>query len=81
MIAFFWPLDYRVSILASFLNFIQIEIAESGFDCEMMIQTYENDKLEQYGTTFLKNGYSGAIIGACSAKDSSGLRASAPVCQ
>lgn len=68
VIAFFWPLDYRVSILASFLNFIQIEIAESGFDCEMMIQTYENDKLEQYGTTFLKNGYSGAIIGACSAR-------------
>ena len=30
VIAFFWPLDYRVSILASFLNFIQIEIAESG---------------------------------------------------
>ena len=51
VIAFFWPLDYRVSILASFLNFIQIEIAESGFDCEMMIQTYETDKLEQY---FLK---------------------------
>ena len=68
VIAFFWPLDYRVSILASFLNFIQIEIAESGFDCEMMIQTYENDKLEQYGTTFLKNGYSGAIIGAYSGK-------------
>lgn len=41
VIAFFWPLDYRVNILASFLNCIQIEIAESGFDCEMMIQTYE----------------------------------------
>ena len=81
VIAFFWPLDYRVSILASFLNFIQIEIAESGFDCEMMIQTYENDKLEQYGTTFLKNGYSGAIIGACSAKDQQWLEGICPVCQ
>ena len=78
VIAFFWPLDYRVSILASFLNFIQIEIAESGFDCEMMIQTYENDKLEQYGTTFLKNGYSGAIIGACSAKDQQWLEGICP---
>ena len=78
VIAFFWPLDYRVSILASFLNFIQIEIAESGFDCEMMIQTYENDKLEQYGTTFLKNGYSGAIIGACSAKDQQSLEGLCP---
>ena len=74
VIAFFWPLDYRVSILASFLNFIQIEIAESGFDCEMMIQTYENDKLEQYGTTFLKNGYSGAIMWHALPKTSSGLR-------
>ena len=47
----------------------------------MMIQTYENDKLEQYGTTFLKNGYSGAIIVHALPKTSSGLRASAPVCQ
>ena len=78
VIAFFWPLDYRVSILASFLNFIQIEIAESGFDCEMMIQTYENDKLEQYGSSFLKNGYSGAIIGACSAKDQQWLESICP---
>ena len=68
-LAFFWPLDYRVSIQASFLNFSQIEIAESGFDCEMMIQTYENDKLEQYGSSFLKYGYCVAFIGACSAKD------------
>lgn len=78
VIAFFWPLDYRVSILASLLNFIQIEIAESGFDCEMMIQTYENDKLEQYGSAFLKNGYSGAIIGACSFKDQQWLESISP---
>ena len=44
----------------------------------MMIQTYENDKLEQYGTTFLKNGYSGAIIGACSAKDQQWLEGICP---
>lgn len=78
VIAFFWPLDYRVNILASFLNCIQIEIAESGFDCEMMIQTYENDKLEQYGSAFSKNGYSGAIIGACSMKDQQWLESISP---
>lgn len=81
VIAFFWPLDYRVSILASFLNFIQIEIAESGFDCEMMIQTYENDKLEQYGTTFLKMATAALLSVHALPKTSSGLRASAPVCQ
>lgn len=69
VIAFFWPLDYRVMILASFLNALQLEIQQSGFDCELVIQTYENDKLDQYDASILKNGYNGIIIGACSQKD------------
>ncbi|MEW4414857.1 LacI family DNA-binding transcriptional regulator [Clostridium sp. AN503] len=69
VIAFFWPLDYRTSILASFMNSLQVEIQRIGFDCELVIQTYENDKLDQYDASILKNGYSGIVIGACSNSD------------
>ena len=69
VIAFFWPLDYRTPILASFLNSFQREIQRTGFDCELVIQTYENDQLNQYAAAILKNGYSGIVVGACSTKD------------
>ena len=69
VVAFFWPLDYRTSILASLLNALQLEIKSIGFNCELVIQTYENDKLDQYDASILKNGYSGVIVGACSQKD------------
>lgn len=69
VIAFFWPLDYRTAILASMLNSLQLEIQHLNFDCELVIQTYENDKLDQYAHSIIKNGYSGVIIGACSRKD------------
>lgn len=69
VIAIFWPLDYRTNILASFLNSFQLELANIDFDCELVIQTYENDRLDQYDASILKNGYSGIIVGACSRKD------------
>lgn len=69
VIAFFWPIDYRTGILASFLNYLQLEIKRLNFDCELVIQTYENDKLDQYDASILKHGYSGIVIGACSKAD------------
>lgn len=69
VIAFFWPIDYRTTILASFLNALQLEIKALNFDCELVIQTYENDHLSQYGALILKNEYSGIIVGACSYDD------------
>lgn len=69
VIAVFWPLDYRTSILASFLNSFQLEIQQLEFDCELVVQTYENDKLEQYSSAIIRNGYNGIIIGACSKSD------------
>lgn len=69
VIAFFWPLDYRTMILASFLNALQLECADSGFDCEIVVQTYTNDHLDQYHSAISKTGYSGVVVGACSAKD------------
>ncbi|WP_320930641.1 LacI family DNA-binding transcriptional regulator [Hungatella sp.] len=78
VIAFFWPIDYRTAILASFLNSLQLEINRLQFDCELVVQTYENDKLEQYSSSIIKNGYNGIIIGACSKKDLEYLEQLAP---
>lgn len=78
VIVFFWPIDYRTSILASFLNALQLEIKELNFDCELMVQTYENDHLDQYGPLILKNGYSGMIIGASSYLDLEYLESLSP---
>lgn len=78
VIVFFWPIDYRTSILASFLNALQLEIKERKFDCELVVQTYENDHLDQYGSLILKNGYSGMIIGACSDLDLKYLESLSP---
>lgn len=78
VIAFFWPIDYRTSILASFLNSLQLEIKHLNFDCELVIQTYENDHLDQYDALILKNGYSGIIVGASSQLDLTYLESRSP---
>ncbi len=78
VVAFFWPLDYRTSILASFLNSIEAEIKRTGFDFELVIQTYENDHLEQYDPSLLENGYNAVIVGACSIKDLEYLESLSP---
>ncbi len=77
-IAFFWPIDYRTTILASFLNALQLEAKNIGFDCELVIQTYENDHLDQYDSSILKHGYHGIIIGACSKQDVDYLESLSP---
>lgn len=77
-IAFFWPIDYRTAILSSFLNSLQLEIQVLGFDCELVIQTYENDKLDQSAAAIINNGYNGIIIGACSARDLEYLESLSP---
>ncbi|MBQ3373800.1 MAG: LacI family DNA-binding transcriptional regulator [Oscillospiraceae bacterium] len=69
VIAFFWPADFRLSILASFLNAYSRRIRETGFNCELVVQAYENDSLEKYASSLLKNTYNAVIVGACSQKD------------
>lgn len=69
VIAFYWPLDYRTPILAAFLNALQKEIKEQNFDCELVIQTYENDLLERDASAIIKNNYNAVIIGASSKND------------
>lgn len=69
VIAFYWPLDFRVPILASFLNSLQREIDRTGFACELVIQPYQNDHLDMSEDSILRNGYSGIILGALTEKD------------
>ncbi len=68
-VAFFWPLDYRTAILATFLNSMGSEMKRIGFDFELFVQTYENDRLDQYASTMLETGYNGVVVGGCSIKD------------
>ena len=69
VIAFYWPLDYRTTILAAFLNALQVEIKRLNFDCELVVQTYTNDYLEEDAAALIKNNFNGVIIGAMSEKD------------
>lgn len=78
VIAFYWPTDYRTNILASFLNNIQKELSNLNFNCELVIQTYENDKLAESATPIIKNSYNGIIIGATSNQDIAYLETLSP---
>lgn len=77
-VAFFWPLDYRTAILASFLNSIESELKRIGYDLELVVQTYENDHLDQYNSALLEYGYNAVIVGACSIKDVEYLESLSP---
>ena len=72
-IAFFWPIDYRTNILASLLNAFQNSVKLLDFDCELIVQTYENDHIDQHIDPYIKNNYNAILIGAASEKDLSYL--------
>ncbi|HEY9575718.1 MAG TPA: LacI family DNA-binding transcriptional regulator [Lachnospiraceae bacterium] len=69
IIAFYWPLDQRTNILASFLSAVQMITSERKFDCEIVIRTYKNDYIKESIPPLLDGSYSGALIGALSHKD------------
>lgn len=75
VIAFFWPMDYRLSILASFINSISKELHNQGVECELVVQTFENDRLKDAAQILQGHYYSAMIIGACSADDLAFLEA------
>lgn len=77
-IAFYWPVDYRTNILASFINNVQKELDLKNFDCELIIQTYENDCLEKNAAPIIKSSYNGIIVGAASCKDLEYLESLSP---
>ena len=78
VIALYWPLDTRVSILAVFLNVFRMEARKQGFDCELVIQTFENDRLKEDATAIIQNSYSGIIVGAASVRDIEYLESISP---
>lgn len=68
-LAFYWPIDDRSGIMASFLVNIQAAVKKRNFECEILIRTYENDQIEKSIDSLAKNSYAGALIGATSKKD------------
>lgn len=68
-IALYWPLDYRATYLASILMGIKNEMKKLNYDCDIVVCTYENDKLCDEFNLSIKNKFSAAIIGATSIKD------------
>lgn len=69
VIAFFWPMDYRLPVLASFLNSISKELREQNAQCEIVVQTFENNRLCDSAQVLQDHYYSAIIVGACSASD------------
>lgn len=68
-VAIYWPLDYRTILLSSILKGISKEIKRLNYDCEIIVCTYENDKLYAETSLCSKNKYNAAIIGGISIKD------------
>lgn len=69
VVALFWPVDFRLQILASFINGITKELHMQGVECELTIRTFENDHLDDYTHSLTEDSYSAILIGACSADD------------
>lgn len=69
IIVFFWPLDYRFTLMGYFLSLIQKALKEKKKDCELLLHPYINDRISDACSELIKNNYTGAIIGAASEKD------------
>lgn len=77
VIAFFWPMDYRVPVLASFLNSISKALRANRFDCELVVQTFETTHLRDSAQILQDQYYSAIVVGACSEADLEFLEAQA----
>ncbi|MDS0528504.1 LacI family transcriptional regulator [Clostridium sp. SHJSY1] len=78
IIALYWPLDTRTTMLAALLTGIQIELQKNQFDCELVIQTYNNDEISNHSKEIINNTYTGVIIGATSDIDLDYLESLSP---
>jgi len=77
-IAFYWPMDYRSNMLGAFLSGMQRAIKNQDQDCEILVQPYENDRLDKTADAIQKNIFSGVIIGALSEEDQKYLESLTP---
>ncbi|MBQ7577492.1 MAG: LacI family DNA-binding transcriptional regulator [Synergistaceae bacterium] len=69
VIAFFWPKNLRFSMFTSFVDAFLSAIHNAKLDFELVIQTYERGKLEEFDEQLTKRGYNGVIIGGCTEDD------------
>ncbi len=69
IIAFYWPLDYRLNTLTHLINAIQVEMRRRSFVCEFIIQTYESNQLSESSGALVRGEYNGALIGGLGEKD------------
>ena len=67
--ALYWPADSRIRLCGDFIYEIQQVFAALSFDCELVIQTYQKDRLKAVSEGFQKGIYNGVIISGCSTAD------------
>ncbi|MEQ9861775.1 LacI family transcriptional regulator [Pectobacterium cacticida] len=65
----FWPFDSRTNILSSLLTEIHLQLHKTEFNFELVIQTYDNDKIEQSIQEIIKDSCNGIIVAGASHKD------------
>jgi LacI family purine nucleotide synthesis repressor len=78
VIGFYWPIDYRINMLAWFLNEMQGEFKRKKFDCELVVQTYKNDAIAKDSDVIIKGNYNAVIVGAASELDIKYLESLSP---
>ncbi len=79
VLAFYWPLDFRVNILGRRLSNLYGVLLEQDLDYEIVVQTYFNGHLEDRLAPLITGRYSGAIIAGASDADSLQLEAASLV--
>jgi len=68
-IAFFWPMDYLINIMSIIVNGLLRRLNDLDFDCEFIVQTYENGHIEKIIDRLIRNEYHAAIIGCATQHD------------
>lgn len=68
-IAFFWPMDVQDNMLGQRLAHIYSVLMEQELDYEIIVQTYLNNRIEDFASSLIKGQVDGAIIGATTDKD------------
>lgn len=69
VIAILWTLDTRTSLISRFLQGIQKKSLYNDGTFELVIQPYENDKLDEVGSLMSGMHFNGAIVANASKKD------------
>ncbi|ETI70164.1 LacI family DNA-binding transcriptional regulator [Neobacillus vireti] len=69
VIAILWTLDTRVSLISRFLEGIQGTFAGQGDGFELMVQPYENSKLDKLNSLITGTRFNGAIVANASDED------------